>query len=370
MRWRKRAAPAGQAAPLAILAATVALATSVGAAPAAARAHSSQAVPAVAAVAMAGYASVSFTGLVGTNYDSSRAGVTVGHPSTGVYAVQFGGLAFPNGGDVQLTTLSEGGECTIAGWSSSLPVTVSVDCYDNSGNPVDLSFNVLVTQPVRKPSGVLDYAWVSNASGPLVGRYDYNSSLQTNSVAHLGTGRYLVRMPGPPVARVNTGTVKVSAYGASAGGCQLAKWTATRTAQLIYVDCFAPTGGPQNRDFTVAYARGNNLMGENGLHDANALANGSAELYEPQVQYDSNRGARIAIVHLDRGIYEMLPVGTHTDGLIGGAGDLQATAIGNSQRICIPFEDLETHLPLILVECLSGHVGLSNTAFTVQWVIR
>src|SRR5262249_30215671 len=160
-----------------------------------------------------------------------------------------------------------------------------VGCFDRTGVAGEQEFDLLVTQPVLPPNGVLDYAWVFKPNGPLRGLYEYNSSGKTNSVAHLGTGRYLVTMPGPRTPAVNTGTVKVSAYGFVPGSCQLAKWTATPTAQLIYVDCFSVTGAGQDRDFTVSYARGNNLMGQNGLQDANALADGRADLYQPRVQF-------------------------------------------------------------------------------------
>jgi hypothetical protein len=275
----------------------------------------------------------------------------------------------PNGGDVQLTT-TEVDQCTIDSWGYS-PANVGVDCYDPSGALTNASFTVLVTQPKPTATGVLDYVWAWKYSGKLTGLYQYNSSHKTNSISRLGIGRFLVTMPGPATPKINTGTVKVSAYGTAPGDCQIAAWkqNPTATAQLIYVDCFTPAGARQDRQFTVLYARNNNLMGENGYHDANALANGTADLYQPAVQFDSNRGARVSIVHLGPGIYQILLIGTPpTTNPIGGFGDVQLTAVNAAPRLCvISYEPLR--VPFMLVQCENqGHAA--NSPFMLQWVVR
>jgi hypothetical protein len=249
---------------------------------------------------------------------------------------------------------------------------VNVDCYDLSGTLSDENFSVLATQPNARPhapAGVFDYDWVHN-SHVLVGIYQYNSSRRKNSVRHPATGRYLVSMPGPGVAGASKGTVKVTAYGPGPGACQVVSWRTVSTGEQIGVACFGPGGIPGNRDFTIAYARGNNLMGQNGKETANALAAGSRTLYQPAVQFDSKAGARVSVLHLDRGIYEVIFVGTNPTGhFLGGLGDAQVTAVGSTSRHC-GIALAPSHTPIAIVTCLDGHGHQVNTAFTAQVVFN
>jgi len=304
-----------------------------------------------------------------TTYNTTGGVVSVTPGSTGQYQVDFRLLGFP-GGDVQISALN--GTCAVVDWFPSSPdLIVNVACYDATGAPASESFYLTVTQPKAGVRGVVDYDWNYRATGhgQLTGVYQYNSSHRTNSITHQGTGQYIVTMPGPAVRGANTGTVKVSAYGAGGGNCLLAGWRSTGTGQQISIDCFSAGGARQDRRFTVEYVRGNNLMGVNGKIDANALANGSAALYQPRTQFDSNRRARVSIVHLDRGLYEVLLVGSNPTGhFSGGLGNLQITAAGTSYRTC-GFTILPTHTPFALVGC--SRLGTAiNTSFTVQWVVN
>jgi hypothetical protein len=302
-----------------------------------------------------------------TTYNSRGGVVSVTPSSTGVYRADFHLLGFP-GGDVQVSALD--GTCSVFGWfPSGGDLMVDVDCYDAAGAPANQAFYLMVTQPTGAAHGVIDYDWAYKGHGKLTGGYQFNSSHKTNSIAHPGTGRYVVTMPGPRVIGANTGTVKVSAYGAGAGNCLLAGWRSTRTGQQISVDCFAASGARQDRLFTVEYVRGNNLMGINGKIDANALANGSAALYQPRVQFDSGRRAKVTVIHLDRGLYEVVFVGSNpTSHFSGGLGHLQFTAVGTTYRGC-GFTILPSHTPFALVGCTSP-AGPINTAFTIQWVVN
>jgi hypothetical protein len=302
-----------------------------------------------------------------TTYNSKGGVIAVTPGITGVYTVLFHELGFP-GGDVQVSALD--GTCSVPGWGpSGSDLQVTVDCYNAAGVLTNQAFYLMVTQPTAATHGVLDYDWAYHGSGKLTGVYQFNSSHKTNSISHPGTGRYVVTMPGPRAVGANTGTVKVSAYGPGGGNCQVAGWRAIRTGQQISVDCFAANGARQNRLFTIEYVRGNNLMGINGKIDANALANGSAALYQPKVQFDSGRRARVTAIHLDRGLYEVVFVGSNpTNHFSGSLGHLQVTTVGTTYRNC-GFTILPSHTPFALVGC-TGPADPINTAFTIQWVVN
>lgn len=322
--------------------------------------------------AMAGFAAVSSGGTVDhfTSYNSAGGAVAVSHPSTGLYNVFFDNLAFP-GGDVQVSDLDGVGTCAVNSWGESGPnLVATVNCYNATGAASDEAFDVLVTQPHGRPAGVLDYDWVYHNNGNLVGGYQYNSAHRTNSVKNPSTGLYIVTMPGVPVSGASKGTVKVSAYGPGAGSCQVVTSRTTRIGEQIEVACFTASGVRQDRDFTVAYARGNNLMGQNGKLDANATAAGARALYQPAVQFDSKAGARVSVAHLDRGVYELLFVGTTpTHHFSGGFGDLQITTVGSAFRKC-GIALIPTHTPFALLACVNASGSPVNTSFIVQLVFN
>jgi hypothetical protein len=332
-------------------------------------------VPDASPSARAGFAAVEFNSLNhSTSYNSSGGAIGVTHSSAGLYTVTFFGQSGFVGGDVQVSTLSPVGTCSVDSWGVSAgDLNIGVDCYNLSGALNDEDFSVLATQPLaapHAPAGVLDYDWVYTSHGVLTGIYQFNSSHRRNSVRHLGTGRYLVSMPGPGTVGATKGTVKVTAYGAGPGGCQVVSWRTVSTGELVGVACFGLGGVPGDRDFTIAYARGNNLMGQNGKETANALAVGTRTLYQPTVQFDSRPGARVSVLHLDRGIYEVIYVGTNPTGHFnGGLGDAQLTAVGTTYRHC-GIALAPSHTPIAIVTCLDGHGNRVNTAFTAQVVFN
>jgi len=332
-------------------------------------ARSTPTVPDKSASAMAGFILWEDPGVNhSTAYNSSGGGISVNPGGTGAYQVLFGNLGF-GGGDVQVSGTSPDSTCAVAGWGpSGSSLSVLVDCYDATGAPADSAFEVMVTRPRTRPNGVLDYAYAYKANGKLTGSYQFNSSHKVNSIKQLGTGRYVVTMPGPGLSGATAGTVKVSAYGGSGGACQVASWTSTGAGQRVGVDCFSATGARQNRPFTLVYARANNLMGLNGKVDANALVGLGGTVYQPRYQYDSKHLARVTIVHLDRGEYEALLAGSGPTGhFSGGDGDLQFTVMGGTYHRC-GFAPLPLRTPLVLIECVDAHAHRSNTAFALQWV--
>jgi hypothetical protein len=332
--------------------------------------HSVRTTPDLAPSAMAGFATVDPLGKLDplTTYDSAGGTVSASNPEIGDYTVTFGGLGFA-AGDVQVTQTSSGGACAVDSWApTGGALQVTVFCYLGDGPLSNQPFSVLVTQPRTRPNGVLDYDWVYKPNGKLTNRWSYNSSHKVNSVRHLATGEYLVTMPGPGLTGASKGTVKVSPYGPGAGSCQVAAWRTTRTGQRITVRCFTSGGRPQNRQFTIMYARSNNLMGQNGKTTANAYANGTGTLYQPKVQFDSKRSARATVVHADRGTYEVIFVGSDGGRFDGGLGDMQVTPVGGALRYCTVATD-DTRTPIAFIACSNASGSRADTAFTIQWVV-
>jgi hypothetical protein len=321
--------------------------------------------------ATAGFAYVVSEGLLlaGAAYDSVGGTVTASHLGTGQYEVVFGHLGFP-AGDAQVTSL-QGIPCVVGSWTQiEADVDVFVDCYNSFGDPVDAGFEVLVTQPKTRPTGTLDYDWVYKGSGRLTGVYQYNSSHKVNSVRHPATGEYVVTMPGPGRTGAGRGTVMVSAYGAEAGSCQVARWLTTTTGEQITVRCYDAGGAPQNRKFEIIYARGTNLMGQNGKTTANAFANGGGVMYQPKVQFDSRRGARVTIVHLDKGFYEAIFIGSPTNNNPnGGRGNILVTPVSSAPRTC-EIQPTFAHVTITFISCSDARQNPADTAFTVQFVVN
>ena len=87
------------------------------------------------------------------------------------------------------------------------------------------------------------------------------------------------------------------------------------------------------------------------------------------MQFDSRRHARVTVVHLDRGSYEVIFAGSHTTGNInGGLGNIQVTPVGAAPRTCAA-DIIPTRVAAVFVTCYSA-AGFADTAFTIQWVVN
>lgn len=353
-------------APLAVLA-LVGPASAMNGRPAAAQVTSTTAV--------AGFYGTGNSGGGTSSYDSSGGAVTVAHSTTGLYLVTFAGLGKITGGNVQVTSQSLGLTCAVAGYgpaNSGQDFTAGVNCFDYQGNASDGHFSMTVTQPATAPGGILAYNTISKiaSSYTLTGPYQYNSTGHKDTVVHAGTGQYKVTMPltgGNPA----TGTVKVSAFGATAGDCQLKSFAISSSSAVSNVLCFSPAGALMDRQFTIAYAQGNNLMGQKGATDANAFAGKpSAGLYQPAVQYDSTTGARVTAVRLRLSQYAVFFAGSQgkASNPNGGQGNVEVTPVSSGYVHCYDNVTQE-FTPFALVTCVANSGAPALAAFTVQWVV-
>ena len=360
-------------------AAAATLTTTALAAPATANAAPANAATATArpatSNAVAGYAWVD--GGLQTYYDFDSANgrgsaVTYSSPATGIYQIEFGNLGgIARNADVQVTPYSVDENCAPSGWTNDHgKLRVVVDCYSLSGTLSEANFDLIVTHPSSPPNGVFDYSLVytPNSSGVLTTN-QYNSSHKKNSVKHLGTGKYQVLLGGQKTTG-RQGIVHVTAYGAQPGNCELVSWAGSAQGELVNVDCFGPGPGhvAQNRKFIVAYATASSLMGIKSQVVANAFANGKTQLYAPGLQFDSKHGAKVSVLRNETGRYEVLPVGSggNTD---KWGGDVQVSAVGTKDQLCISGGWGQFTNPSLTVECFDRSGNPADVPFTVEWVV-
>jgi len=299
-------------------------------------------------------------------YDSNGGTIGVAKISTGNYLVTLGDLGAITGGMVQATAVNDNGTCAVDSWGpSGSDLEVGVLCYSLTGHPANSLFDLIVTQPVMPPPGTFDYSWVyrDTSSGPLTGPYQYNSAHKSNSVRHLGTGRYQVTLGGP-ASTGTTGTVKVSAYGAGGGDCAGSGWHGTKAGVTVDVTCYKASGAPVNRQFDVTYTARSNLMGLAGFPTANALISASGKV---QTQFNSEHKAKVTAGHSKRGIYQVQFNGTTVQ---FSGGDVQVTPVTSSKFHCVVVKWVAgVHVKTVAtVRCFDGHGHPVNSAFAIQFV--
>jgi hypothetical protein len=321
-----------------------------------------------AASAMAGYVWSGSPVSVYT-YNSTGGSVSVTTPIIGQYQATFGNLGSIADDVVpQVTTYATTATCAVGGWEAAAgDLQVDVDCFGLNGSPVAADFDLIVTHPTSTPHGVFDFAYAADGtrSGTLCCD-QYNSAGKQNSVKFLGTGRYQLTLGGPKTSGTH-GTVKVSPDGAVPGDCELVGWRGSKQGEVVDVDCFSDAGARQDRSFMVSYASSNNLMGLNGKTEASALASGAAAVYQPSVQYDSTRGARVTVVRYSTGTYEVLFAGS--EGTSANGGDIQVNAVGSSDRHCIVDYWAQQFTPAAYIHCFGNNGNPANSPFAVDWVV-
>ena len=309
-------------------------------------------------------------------YTTSGGAVSVADntPSAGFYQISFNGLqSISDDGDVQVSSYDTNDTCPVVGWGEeSGTEVIDVACYTPSGTLDSTNtrlFDVTITKPHSKPTGVFDYSWVfaDAHSSNLTGLGQYNSSHGTNRVKHLGTGRYQVTFPGPKSSGVH-GTAEVTPFGTGGGNCVLAGWTGSKSGEVVNVDCYSATGKRANRKFDVLYASTNNVLGLNRDVDSNALFSGRSGVTNPTEHYYSTPGAQEVAEEYSAGVYELaLPGSGGQFEYIGG--DVQISAVSGHDDHCDVSEWDQDLIPEIDVECTNGAGHPVNSRYVIQWMV-
>lgn len=182
------------------------------------------------------------------------------------------------------------------------------------------------------PSGARGsaFVWANQPSSPTYtpsATYQWNSRhpfAAVNTITRSGVGRYTVRLPDLAAA---SGTVHVTAYGASTYHCKVVNWFPSGTAQFINVRCFTTTGALVDTFYTLSYTNPGGFPWDLGYVWANQPTSGS---YVPSPSYQANSsGATNRIDRLGVGAYRVrLP------NLGRVAGHVQVTAYGAGAERC------------------------------------
>jgi hypothetical protein len=183
------------------------------------------------------------------------AGSTAGPIVPGRYKVVFAGQA-ATGGVVHVTAVNGAPHwCQVDGFGPSGANEVAqVSCY-KAGGALDFSgFSVIFDRssgPVTSAAGRFGYV-DSTPSGGIVSQF--NSSGAVNSVAHVGIGQWIVKLPGLGTPGPIDGSAQATAVNPSVPArCKVGKWASGPAGQQVLVLCFDATGAPFDTRFTMTY---------------------------------------------------------------------------------------------------------------------
>jgi hypothetical protein len=215
-----------------------------------------------------GFARVSATGGIVTQFNSTGGGVTVSR-STGSYTVTFNGLGVPvsgdsSGGHVQVAAEGTSNvRCRSTGWGGSTNLSASVQCNAPDGSLADSAFTILffrytMPAPNSWPTNAA-YAWVT-ASGGVSTLYDYNSSGTHNTVTKTGTGRYTVNISN--ATAINASMMVTSYSGAAGTVCSVSSWG----AGVTYIECRDRLGNLADSAFNFSYSTTGPTREQQGAH--------------------------------------------------------------------------------------------------------
>jgi hypothetical protein len=185
--------------------------------------------------------------------------------------------------------------CDAQGWGpSGTAEVVTVRCFRHNGTPVFAPFVVMYTKssgsavPAGRAYGYVHF----KPSAGIVARF--NSAGKNNTVSHVATGVWVVKMPGLGTA-VQAGGVQVTAVDpVGPAKCTLGRWVSKPTVQIFEVRCYRPGSLALNTGWTISYQRkraitGGGLPGTPMLYAYTANTNPLAVLpYSPPAPLNHN----------------------------------------------------------------------------------
>jgi hypothetical protein len=181
--------------------------------------------------------------------------------SPGQEIIKFPGIGI-KGGVVHVTAVIDVmAWCQAQKWGpSGSTETVVVQCYGKGGVPGFVPFTVTFSAssgPI--PGAGLLYAYVHDTNASVAA--SYNSAGGANTVTSLGTGQWLVRLPGPGPAAQTGGVQVTAANPAKPAICDVASWVSTPTGQNVRVRCYNPVGAPQPSGWSLTYQNDRAITG-------------------------------------------------------------------------------------------------------------
>lgn len=187
--------------------------------------------------------------------------VTVSPGSPGQTYVRFPQIASAKG-VVHVTAVTDNPIwCQVQKWAPVGPDELAVvQCYKYGGGPVFVPFSIVFAES----SGAL--STVSSAFGTVVWNgsgiaSQYNSVGAVNTVTPMGTGAWLVNLPGLGTASL-AGNVQVTAVDPiKPARCKVGKWGSTPNLQQVVVLCHDVADNPYNTGWTLTYHRARAVTG-------------------------------------------------------------------------------------------------------------
>ncbi|MFN8619570.1 MAG: hypothetical protein U0869_02330 [Chloroflexota bacterium] len=275
--------------------------------------------------------------------NSTGGNVTVERTGMGTYRVTWAGLSAVGSGGLQVSALgSKMRHCLAYTWGSSgSDGYADVYCYRRTNNAaqgyaaaVDSPFvaaTVAESVPVTGNPGRLGYAWMNlyASSGTPSTGYNYTSPGGDITSAHMGTGTYVVTVPGVGKA---DGDVLVTGYVGSPSRCQVRDWSLSGVDLKASIDCVDMRGFLSDQDFDFLYLRRIGLEGFGSRMAASLWADQpSAGSYHPDADYAwSTNGKRATIKRTAKGVYAVTLPGMPA----GGAAIAVAYGDVASQHNC------------------------------------
>lgn len=312
------------------------------------------------------------------SYNSRKQVNTICRIDVGSYQVHFPGLQSA-GGNVQVTAYGAvRANCKVGYWyNTSTDEVVQVFCYSFAGARQDNLFVASYAAGVDGSAGIYDFLW---ADQPTAASYtpstvyseDNNTSRGPGTVTRNGVGSYTVRFPvysGPVAA----GSVKVTAYGYSTGVCKVASWGPSGGDEAVNVLCFDSSGASSDELFSVVFASGMNLIGDNTMADAYAWADQPfTASYTPALSYQRDttvdRSGTITISRAGTGSYDVV-MPQQNAGLDGG--HVQVTAYGYDTNRCQVVRWTNTSTGRTArINCYSNGGTLTDSLFDVVYVAQ
>lgn len=275
-----------------------------------------------------------------SNENSTGAENTIDRTGTGVYTVTFPNLASWEGesGNPQATALGTSGEhCTVSRWApdDTPDQHVTVRCFDAAGAPADAEFTASYARSVTTGGAPFTYLWAdeeTNAAYTPSPHHQFNSTGGTNTITRTSTGVYDVVLDN---LDSEGGTVKVTAFGATASYCKAADWRGTGSDELVEVRCFDFTGGPVDAKFMLTFADETSIAataGANGYVRATDQTNPS---YTPTSAYQHNTtGALNTVTRTAEGRYTVAMPGLGAPFASPNRGIAHATAEHTTSKRC------------------------------------
>ncbi len=198
--------------------------------------------------------------------------------------------------------------------------------------------------------------------------YSYSSRAtpSTNTVCRTGTGAYTVHFAG---LASKGGNAQVSAYGSGPVSCKASSWSASRTEELVKVNCYSFSGTATDSFFTASFAKGGGAANNIAFLLADQPTNTSSYTPSTTFQYN-NRGGRATVKRTSTGRYTVTIPDNFGAPVAGG---VKVTAVGSGSGWCkVVFwtPNSGATAQQVNVACYSSGGSASDQKFSLVFVDR